>query len=359
MPWDDPQDAWDQGSWDSDPDPAQGGPTDFISDPNINLSTTTTMQYWEVTKNRALETLPVWTHHLPTLNIGGKTPASLEALIDAFEPAAQAQSAQQDVYDGAYRATLDALARMKKLGTSVPQLIESQLKGNTTIMTDVADLYRTTPKSEATILKRLRDLLTVWESANAALAAMTPAQAPITFQVGATVYTAALAETLLNNYTTLSKTMKNEDSTLKGTKNALRVLDRETDDLNKRWYQAAKTMSGTNPALAAALEGITTESGTPAPDPYEINTLLQGGQGGLQALVSYLPGGGDHATTSLLKWMVEGVDVDFPHSAPLDPGGNTLGPFVVGNVVKVITQVSNSTGTRTSAVRTITITEPI
>ena len=133
----------------------------------------------------------------------------------------------------------------------------------------------------------------------------------------------------------------------------------QTDSLNKRWYQLAKSLSDTNPGLATALEGITTETGMPAPDPYDIGNLLQGGQGGLQALVSYLPGGGDHATTSLVKWMVEGVDAGFTHSAPLDPSGNTLGPFVVGNVVKVLTEVSNSTGTRTSAVRTITIVEPI
>jgi len=31
--------------------------------------------------------------------------------------------------------------------------------------------------------------------------------------------------------------------------------------------------------------------------------------------------------------------------------GNTLGLFVIGQVVKVLTEVSNSTGTRTSAVR--------
>lgn len=358
MPWDDGG-LWDQGTWDSDPDPAPESPADFISDPNINLSSPTTMQYWEVTKNRALETLPVWTQHLPTQNIGGKSPADLEAFIDAFEPAAQAQTLQQDVYDEAYRATLDGLARKKKLGIGVPQLIEAQLRDNAKIMKDVEDLYRTTPRSEASILKRLRELLPVWVRANAALAALTPPEAPITFQVGTTVYTAATAEALLDGYTALVKTMKNEESALDATKDALRLLDRQTDSLIKRWYQSAKAMSGTNPALAAALEGITTETGTPAPEPYDINTLVQGGQSGLQVLVSYLPGGGDHATTSVVKYKVEGVDADFTHISPLDPSGNTLGPFVVGNVVKVITEVSNSSGTRTSAVRTITIEEPI
>jgi hypothetical protein len=41
----------------------------------------------------------------------------------------------------------------------------------------------------------------------------------------------------------------------------------------------------------------------------------------------------------------------------MEPSGNTLGPFLVGQVVRVMTEVSNSS--RTSAVRTITIEEPI
>ena len=32
-------------------------------------------------------------------------------------------------------------------------------------------------------------------------------------------------------------------------------------------------------------------------------------------------GGGDHATTKLIKWQIEGVDPGFDHSAPLDAGG--------------------------------------
>jgi hypothetical protein len=38
---------------------------------------------------------------------------------------------------------------------------------------------------------------------------------------------------------------------------------------------------------------------------------------------------------------------------------SVLGPFAVGEVVNVVTEVANSAGTRTRAVRTITIEEPI
>lgn len=108
-----------------------------------------------------------------------------------------------------------------------------------------------------------------------------------------------------------------------------------------------------------ALEGITTGTSMPAPDVIKMNNLLQGSDGGLQVLVSYIPGSGYHATRKQVKWMVEGVDGDFAHSAPLDPSGNTLGPFVVGNVVKVLTEEGISAGTRSTVVRTIMVEKPV
>ena len=108
-----------------------------------------------------------------------------------------------------------------------------------------------------------------------------------------------------------------------------------------------------------ALEEIPTEGGTPAPEAIDINEVTQGGEDGLQVLVSYVADGGDHATTKLVEYMVEGVDADFINPVAIEPSGNALGPFVVGQVVKVRTRVSNSVGTRTSAVRMITIEEPL
>ena len=78
-----------------------------------------------------------------------------------------------------------------------------------------------------------------------------------------------------------------------------------------------------------------------------------------QPLVAYVPGGGAHATTMLIKWQIVGTDATFVHSAPLDASGNALGPFAVGQVVKIITETSNSAGTRTTAPRTITIGVPV
>ena len=150
------------------------------------------MEYWEITKQRAQQTLPVWTQYVPALVVNGQGTAALSTLIDGFEPLVQQRTVAQDDFDAAFRAGQDALLRMKVLGTKIPVLIEGHLEENVGIMKDVDDLYATNPRNESNILKRLRQLLPVWERANAAMAAMTPAQPAITRSMGGVVYTVAL-----------------------------------------------------------------------------------------------------------------------------------------------------------------------
>lgn len=353
--YDDGLTYWDDGStWDS----ASATPAPLLVT-DQPLAINTAMEFWEVTKSRAQETLPVWTLYLPTLVVMGKDKDDLEALIDGFEGLVQARSLAQDTYDQSHRACQDALLRMKVLGTKVPAIIDAQLSANPAILKDLADLYRNAPRTEGSILKRLRDMLYVWEKANTLLAAETPAQPAIVRKVGGITYTAALARTLLDSYTDLVKDMKADEEALDVTRTALYDHDKAADQLNKNWYQMVKASHDPGDDVYEALSGITTEPGTPAPETIEIDNVLQGGDEGLQVLVAYLPGGGAHATTSLVKWMVVGVDAGFTHSAPLNREGNALGPFTVGQVVRVITEVSNSSGTRTTAPRTITIQEPI
>lgn len=317
------------------------------------------MEYWEITKERAQQTLPVWTQYVPTLLVNGQGTAELSTLIAGFEPLVQQRTAAQDDFDAAFRAGQDALLRMKALGTKIPVLIEGHLEENAGIMKDVDDLYATNPRTESNILKRLRQLLPVWERANAAMAAMTPAQPAITRSVGGVVYTVVLAKALLDGYTALINTLSTKAEALDVKRAALRAHDRTADQLNKRWYKIVKAQNDPDSDVYQALSGITTEPSTPAPDTIEIETVTQGGETGMQVLVAYVPGGGAHATTKLIKWQVVGVDADFVNTAPLDPSGNALGPFVKDKVVRIITEVSNSSGTRTTAPRSITIGDPV
>lgn len=358
--YDDGLTYWDDGStYDSalsvPPDP---GPF-LTSDTPITLNPTTTMQPWEITKERAQATLTVWNQHAPALQIGTRSATDLATLIDGYEPLVQSRATQQDAADAAYRAVQSNLLKLQLLGTRVPPIIEGQLSADEGLMRDLRDVYKVRQTSQNKILERARRLHPVWVRANTALAALTPPQPAITRPIQGVAHTAAMYLALLNGHTALTQALSDADGLYDSALDALDDHDEECDDLIKRWYKVAKAVFEPGSAAYGALESIPTEPATPAPDPIEIGTLVQGGDTGLQVLVSYAAGGGAHATTRLVRWQVDGVDAGFDLNAPLDPSGNTLGPFTVGQVVRVITEVSNSVATRTSAVRTITIETPI
>ena len=62
------------------------------------------MQPWEITLKRAIQTLPIWKQHAPGIKLRGEGHEVLEALIDQFEPMAQACVTSQDEVDDATRA---------------------------------------------------------------------------------------------------------------------------------------------------------------------------------------------------------------------------------------------------------------
>lgn len=317
------------------------------------------MEFWEVTKNRAQESLAVWKIHVPGLTIGIQGVTALEGYIDQFEPVLQKRVDAQDDYDAAYRGVQDTLAKMKLLGTRVPKMIEAQLDEDRQLMRDLQLLYRTTVRGEATILKRARELYSVWLRADAALAALSPPQPPIKRVIQGEACGAEALLAMLDGYTLMIKAVSDTRDALDTVCRDLRDMDMAADQLNKRWYMCVKAAHEKGSDVHHALAGITTEPTTPAPEIIEIKGVAQGGESGMEVLVDYRPGGGDHATRKEIKWMVVNVDEDFTHSAPLELQGNTLGPFTVGQVVRVIVEVANSVATRTSAPRTITLSLPI
>ena len=336
--------------------PPGSGP---LPDRPFTLNEHTNMEYWEVTKDRAQKTLPVWQTYVSALKIGTRGSADLEGLIDGFEPLVQERTGAQDDLDAAFRAVQTSLLIMQTLGVKVPQIIEAQLDENAGIMQDVDDLFGTQPRTESTILKRARDLYPVWVRANAAMAALVPTQPPIVRSIQGVAYTAVMLKAQLDGYTDLVTAMDNKESALNGKREALRGHDRVCDQLNKRWYKAVKANAEAGSALLTALEGIPTEPSTPPPETMEIDHVVQGGEQGRQALVSYVAGGGDHATTKQVQWSLPGEAEPWTHTAALDASGNALGPFPVGTVLTIRTLVSNSAGTRTTAPRTMTIGVPV
>jgi hypothetical protein len=341
-------------------DPGPGYPTGSPSltqtPPSIG---NTSMEYWEITLDRAQKTLPVWQQYIPTVKVNGLLPADLAAFIAQFEPLAQTRNTCQDIYDTAVRAAETALLKMKILGTRVPAIIDAQIDDNEAIADGLTAVYRISPRSVSGIKGRARKLHTVWVKANTLLAAMVPANPPITRIIQGVSYTAAMLDALELGYDALVSVIEAKEELLNVERSNLRALDRATDVLNKNFYKFVKNSYDPGSPVYEALSGIPVEGGAATPEPVDIHELVQGGDDGLHVLVSYEPGGGAHATTKEVEYKVEGVDADFGHAVPIDPSGNTIGPFAVAQVVRVRTKVSNSDGSRTSAVRTITIENPI
>lgn len=313
------------------------------------------MEYWETTKKRAQTSLAVWRIHMPTLKVGRRGMEDLEALIDLFEPRVQDCVARQYDVDSCHHERRTSLEIMKLLSLQVPQLIRGNLSEDELLMKDLKQVFRVSPRSENAILDRARALYPIWVRADAAMAALTPSQPPITRRLQGETQTAAMLKARIDGYSTLVQETSNAMGLMKAALKALRDLDKETDQLNKNWYKLARMTFDSGSAEAKALDKIPTEKGMPMPETVEMATLDQGGENGLQVLVSYIAGGGTHATAQRVKWQIVGIDADFIHSAPLEASGNALGPFTVGQTVRVITEVSNSAGTRTSAPRKIVI----
>src|SRR5678816_1735993 len=354
--YDDPLVRWDS-PWVFWDDPGPGHPPPPLN-PNL-LSLGTAMEYWEHTKARAQATLPVWQQYIPTFKVNGQTATNLDTMINQFEPKAQERTTAQDDMDAATRAARTSLLKMKILGSKVAQIIDAQLSENEAIRKDLDDVFRIAPRTESGILGRIRALIPVWERANTALAALVPPGDAITKPIQGVPQTVVMAKALLDGYTALIKTEKDKEELLDQKRSALRMHDRLVAVLCQNWYQAVKNTYDPADPVSAALEGIPIPGDTSLPETIDIAELEQGGEDGLEVLVHYEPGGGEHATTRQVEYLVEGVDAEFGHTTALDPSGNMFGPFTVGQVVKVQTKVTNSTGSRTSAIRTITIEAPI
>ncbi len=320
------------------------------------------MEYWEPTLKRSQATLSLWSLHIPTFKVGAQSATNLGMLIQAFESLAQSRITAEFTYDEAYRAVQRALDTMKVLGTKVPVLIQAHLEENGALMKEVQLLFQTTPRTEATILKRARELYPVWVRANAAMAALIPPQPEILRVVGGVAYSAAMLKGLLDEYADLIKAMEDKAALVEEAKEAQRENDRTADRLNKRFYQMAKASHDAGSAVHEALREIPTEPSTPPPKPIEIATVRQGGESGTEVVVSLEPGGGAHATRREVQWMVEGVDEDFAHSAEVAKPDKAkawpplvLGPFAPGQSVKIRTLAGNSAAQRTGAPRTLRI----
>lgn len=305
-------------------------------------------EFWEVAHQRGQQSIAVWGTFDPAFQVGAVTLASQTTDVALLVTQATERGTQQDVVDDAMLQRDDNFNTLHDIVVRVPQLIEASLEDDDLLHGDLDDVFAISPESQAGVQERARRVVSLWNRVNTVRAAMTPALPALTLGTN----TVAGLQTRLTNHPALLQTVENERSELNQKKSALNATARRVDRNNKRWYAAWSKNFAVGSPENDALSQIDTGPTTPAPSAQEIATLAASGN---NVAVTYLAGGGAHATTIVLLWQIVGTDPDFGHATPVVPTGQTVGPFPPGTVVNFKTRASNSTGDTDSAVQSISL----
>ncbi len=310
------------------------------------------METYQAFQNRSAQTVAVINQYLPALQLGSTGAAELSAQSQALNALAQLRDDALAAYDTANNAENQGYLAVQRLTLSLPQVAEGELDDGVDAEHDLLHLlspaYAITPRTTEMALERGKKVVSALTKINAYLTSRIPPRGPVTSGgKGAADLTASM-----NAQPALEQTLEDRAAEVTQTRTELRNAASALDRLNKRFYSKLLGEARTNAALATALSQILTESAN-LPGTLGIKSLLQGGSNGLQILLSYENGTFDSTATSTVEWQVVGTDSDFIHSAPADPSGNALGPFSVGQTLKLRTRVTNGNGTTTGSVRTL------
>ena len=308
------------------------------------------MEHYQVVQNRTNQTIAVIDENIPTLSVAGNTTPDLTMAMNELDSLAQIRDTALADFDQANNAENQGFLNLQRLTLALPQAAEGELDDSVPAESALLDLlspaYAIKPRTTELALERGKKVFSALTKINLYLGAQTPPRDPIT-SGGSGIVQLTLA---MNSQPPLEQAVDNRAADVKTARTNLHVATTALDRLNKRFYSKLQSEARSNPALAAALDLIITESAG-LPGTLGIVSVLQGGTNNLQVLVAYEPGTYDGAATSTIEWMVVDVDQEFSHTAPADPSGNALGPFTVGTTVKLRTRVTNSNGTTTGSVR--------
>jgi hypothetical protein len=313
------------------------------------------MEYHQVIQKRAGQTAAVINKSVPTLTVSGVNATGLLAQSAALDGLAQTRDNRLADSDAATNAENQGFLAIQALTLSLPHAAEADLDDNlpaeSALLDLLAPVFAIKPRTTELALERGQKLVSALTKINAYLTALVPPRNPITS--GGKGLTDL--NTLIAAQPALVQAVEDSAANMSGARSGLRVAATSVDRLNKRFYAKLTAEARTNAGLADALTQIDTESAN-LPGTLGIKTVLQGGTDHLHILVSYDAGTYDGTATSTVEWLVVGVDTDITnHDVTADPSGNALGPFTVGSTVQLRTRVTNSNGTTTGSVRTLTL----
>ncbi len=315
------------------------------------------MEFYQTVAKRSAQTVAVVNQYVPTLKVAGVDAAGLQTQGTALAGLAQLRDDAVATADGAVNAEQLGFSQIHDLVVGLPKDAEGELSDQVPAESALLDLlspaYAINPRTTDLAIKRGMIVKTALLKINTYLAAQTPPRGPVT--TGGKGVTDLSA--LMDAQPALEQAVEDTAADVTSARSDLQTAATNVDRLNKRFYAKLQAEARTNPALAAALSQITTDSAN-LPATLGISSIVQGGTDQLHLLVSYDNASYDGTLTSSIEWMVAGTDPDFTNSATVDPSGNTLGPFAVGKVVSVRTRVTNSNGSTLGSVRTLQIQQP-
>ena len=312
------------------------------------------MEFYQVTQIRASQTVAVIKQFDPGLVIGGVNIDNLIGQANALEGLAQQRDHVLADHDAAHNAEHQGFLTIQALVLALPKAAEAELDDNLETESALLDLlspvYAIKPRTTEFALARGKKLVSALTRINAYLTSLDPPRPSIT-SGGKGVEQLMAA---MDVQPGLEQALEEWAADVATARSSLRIAANALDRLNKRFYAKLKAEARSNPTLESALAQIdTTSAGVPAV--LGIKTLVQGGTDNLHILLNYDPSSYAGNADSRVEWQVEGVDLDFAHSVEADPSGNALGPFAIGNTVKLRTRVKNSHGTTTGSVRSLVV----
>ena len=312
------------------------------------------MEIWQLIYDRAEATIPVWQTYFPTLMLGPVGLTAFTALKEALPVKANARDVNVQALDGARQARDFSWLSLRLHSIKVPKIIEGMIDPESGLLDDLDKVYAVPPWSPDKTLQRCGLLAPLWAASNAWQLAQVPAR-PVITRNGVD-YNAFMSK--IAAFYPLSQAEKTQGLALDGTRAELRKAWRTVELYCIRFLAAAGGLVEPGSAAEAALATIPTTSGSPLPETLGISLFTQGGTNGLQLMTTYEPYSLEPGETAGLQWMVVDTDTGFTHSVPYDPSGNAIGPFTVGQTVRVRTAVTNTAGTRTGGVRQLTLITP-
>ena len=164
---------------------------------------------------------------------------------------AQARAAARTEHETAFRAQQAALRDFKTLAKNLAKLLRGHLDDGTPLMQALRMACRTIPRTEATILHRVRMLLPLWERVNAEVQ-------PVKATLQGRSLDPEAVRGLLAAHARAVQTTQDRLTVLQECRAALRAQNHAVDRLNKRWFKVAKATADPGSALERALRGITT-----------------------------------------------------------------------------------------------------